>query len=38
MEYKICKRCQKELPVTEFYFRKEQGRYRDASDTLQPKG
>ena len=30
MGTKICKRCQKELPLTEFYFRKESNRYRDA--------
>jgi hypothetical protein len=30
METKVCKRCQNELPITEFYFRKESGKYRDA--------
>lgn len=30
MEIKICKSCNKELPVSNFYFRKETGKYRAA--------
>lgn len=30
MEFKICQRCNKELPISNFYFRKESGKYRNA--------
>lgn len=30
MESKVCESCKKELPLSDFYFRKEQGKYRPA--------
>src|ERR1700749_4165457 len=29
MEIKVCAKCEQELPITEFYFRKDKNRYRN---------